>query len=116
MPVHPFAKPPHRPAHHGARMSFHLRIDLDDAAGALVLALATVERRGYAISAVQAYRPDPASPMRVLVGVDSARPIEPLLRHLRNLCHCIEAELDAQIDADAGDAGYSDRDRADGEA
>lgn len=94
-------------------MMFQLRIDLDDTSGALVLALATVERRGYAISAVQAYRPDPAAPMRVLVGVDPVRPIEPLLRHLRNLCPCIEAELDAQIGADSGDAGLRGRDRGD---
>ena len=92
---------------------FQLRIDLDDVSGALVLALATVERRGYAISAVQAYRADPAAPMRVLVGVDSARPIEPLLRHLRNLCPCIEAEFETQSGADPGDAGQPDRDRDD---
>ncbi len=79
-------------------MVFDLRIEIDDATGALVLALATVERRGYTIRAVHAWRADPASPMRVRIGVESSRPIEPLLRHLRNLCDCIEAEIDTNAD------------------
>lgn len=80
-------------------MVFDLRIEIDDATGALVLALATVERRGYTIRAVQACRADPAAPMRVRIGVESTRPIEPLLHHLRNLCDCIEAEIETNADA-----------------
>jgi len=85
-------------------MVFDVRIEIDDATGALVLALATVERRGYTIRAVQACRDEPAAPMRVRIGVESSRPIEPLLRHLRNLCDCIEAEIVTPIDGSTAPA------------